>query len=87
MMNLKELAKLAKICRKLGISHYKSADFEFSLDRDVPSKRVRKAKVNKTDLQQTLEAMSDEIPGDMPSDESLLFWSVGNPTDEAKVDS
>lgn len=42
--NIKELKKLADACRKAGIKHFRSDDFEFTLTEDAPVRRIRAAK-------------------------------------------
>lgn len=71
MTDLKKLKKLADLCRKAGILHYKCADFEFTLSEAPPVLRektgVRKPEPSlapdKLDMKDTL------------TDEELLFWS------------
>ena len=63
--NPKEIKKLAKACREAGITHFKHADFEFTLG-DLPEKP---GKVAKADVQ-------GNIDSNMPSEADLLFWSV-----------
>lgn len=76
--NLKELSKLAKHCRKLGISTFTSSEFSFTLSPSDPISRVRRAnKKPKTEFEEAIESQEYEIPGDMPKEEELLFWSSG----------
>ena len=78
MNSIKDLAKIAKLCRKLGITQYKCSEFEFTLSPHEQPKSRRKPSrvVEKNDLQQAIEAMGDEIPGDIPNPDDMLFWST-----------
>lgn len=61
-MDVKELAKLIKLCRKEGVVHYKTADFEFKLGPNV---------------KKTTQS-NDKIEQDpQPTEEDVLFWSSG----------
>lgn len=62
----KEIKKLAKACRDAGITHFKHADFEFTLG-DLPEKK--RGRPAKSDVQ-------SEVATNVPSPEELLFWSV-----------
>lgn len=84
MLDLKALKQLVKTCRALGVNTFKCADYEFSL-KDAPVRSRKKIKAIEPDMA-PYEQNADEIPGDMPSDESLLFWSAaqdGVTSDEA----
>ncbi len=73
-MNYKELAKLAKACRKAGIKHYRCEEYEFTLTDEAPPKVTRLSgnTLNKSDLR------PDKILG-LPelSEEEILLWSAG----------
>lgn len=74
-MNLKELKRLAAACRKAGILHFKSADYEFTLSDTQP---VRETKHSKS----LGNAASDsKFESDSLSPEELMFWSTGNTAD------
>lgn len=75
--NAKELIKLAKMCRKAGIKHYKGPDFEFTLADNLPTPELTKkaAKVAK-------DAGEDKIEGKQYTPEEMLFWSVTDPEGE-----
>jgi len=76
--DLKELKKLAAACRKAGIKHYKSASgMEFTLSDDF-QEPVRAAKGTKQAPAAPQAPTADTLfKGDAPSEEDLLFWSVG----------
>lgn len=71
-MNLKELKKIAAACRKAGISHFKSADYEFTLTDEAPKSAYKQSKASAADS-------SEKFESDSLSKEELLFWSVGDP--------
>lgn len=75
--NPKELKKLADMCRKAGIKHFKSDKFEFTLTDEVP---LSQYKLNKAKTVQT-PAGSAYDPATFQSDalaeDELLFWSTG----------
>lgn len=85
MIDLKVLKKIAKECRKLGIKQFKSSEYEFTLDHVEPKKQSKVTK-KKSELQEAFEGMEEEIPGDIPSSEDLLFWSSGFEQTEAKAE-
>ncbi len=81
-MDLQKLKQIAQLCRKFGIKHYKDADFEFTLsDLEPKTKRRFSRKLSDKQLPNLPDA---EIPGDFPSDESLLFWSSGQESSNAE---
>lgn len=71
-VDLKNLKKLANACRKAGITYFKSADFEFSLDASPQKIQTRRSKVNAGELKEDEAPKSDSL-----SPEELLFWSTG----------
>ena len=75
-MDIKALNKLAKACRRLGISHLKTTEVEIELKNEViPGRtRVRKnlAPVNEA-LFNEPDAMTQQQQA--LSDQDLLFWS------------
>lgn len=70
MTDVKLLNKLAKACRKAGISHYKCTEFEFTLSSEEPLKVVR-LKGNQTPSLAPDKFFTEEL-----SDEERLFWSA-----------
>jgi hypothetical protein len=72
----KELKKLIKMCRELGVKSYKGDGFEFTLTDEAPVKETLKTYTQN-------ESISTNFESDEPSIESLLFWSAGDePTSE-----
>lgn len=70
-MSPKELVKLAAACRKAGIKHYKTADFEFTLTDEIPLSPYKAKK------QAVVSASSeDDFESDALTDDQLLNWSV-----------
>lgn len=70
--NAKELKKLAETCRKVGIKHFKSQDFEFTLTDEAP---VSAYKLAKQEAKASIQ--TDDVKSDTLSEEELLFWSTG----------
>ncbi len=73
-MNLpspKELKQLAAACRKAGISHFKSGDFEFTLGPQ-PAKQAKAGDVPKVNHD---DGKEPEVE-DALSAEDLMFWSA-----------
>lgn len=68
----KQIKDLAKTCRKVGIKHFKSADFEFTLTDELPNipKSVQKSTPD--------DVVADVIATNSINDEQLLFWSAAN---------
>lgn len=82
-MNYKELAKVTKACRKLGISHFKCAEYEITLAPDAPVKVSRPSK----DIPKAqADLRPDKFLTEHISEEDLLLWSVtgGMPDVETK---
>lgn len=75
-MNLKELKRLAAACRKAGISHFKSADYEFTLTEEQPKSAYRQAKAATQPSGDSGKFESDSLTND-----ELLFWSTGTAAD------
>ena len=72
-IDYKAIKKLADVCRKSGIKHYKDANFEFTLADDLPETK-KEARKN-----WDLSGKADEsINNDALSEAELLFWSTGN---------
>lgn len=77
--NVKQLKKLADACRKAGIKHFKSSEFEFSLTDELPeSPKARK---------QAAFQKQEEIANSGLSEEELLFWSTPDFPDEIETAS
>lgn len=80
MLSPKELKKLVKTCREMGIKHYKGPDFEFTLTDEVPVKSKKGTEVS------TLTSATPKNPSEHPkiesdetmTDEALMFWSTGD---------
>ena len=71
-MDTKELKKLAKICRQLGISYYKDGDVEINFGS--PPAQPVKSRIKK--IQEDLRP--DKFDSEEPTDEELLFFSSPN---------
>ncbi len=69
-MSPKELAKLAAACRKAGIRHYKTAEFEFTLTDEVPVSAYKKKQSATSTTPPDDKFESDEL-----GQEALMFWS------------
>ena len=80
-MTPREFKKLVKTCRELGVKSYKGADFEFTLNDFIPTKRAGK----KNEL---AEVQTEEIESDILTPEQLMWWSVqGDHSSPASDDS
>jgi len=85
-VNPKDFKKLVAMCRKLGIQHYKCADYEFTLGPS-PLRSSRTAKRPRPPMKLDLRSAGVEtddideadelIPTAGLSQEDLLFWSTG----------
>lgn len=75
--DLKALKKLADLCRKAGIKHYKSDKFEFTLSEDVPVSNYKRQKA----ISKPTSTPDSPFVSDTLSEQELLFWSVGSPSD------
>ncbi len=73
----KELKKLVKLCREMGIKSYKGENFEFVLADDAPPVKTRKSKNLNAAATQDSKAPDATFESDAPTEESLLFWSTG----------
>lgn len=69
-MDSKELKKLVKACRELGVLHYKTPEIEFTLSHDAP------IKVNKSEQTFTSANDSKDFESDSLTPEELMFWSA-----------
>lgn len=74
-LDYKALKKIADACRKAGITHFKNADFEFTLSPDGPVSNYKK-KQNK----ETFSSNNDILSTDSLTDEQLLMWSALDPS-------
>lgn len=72
--DLKTLKKLAAACRKAGITHFKSPDFEFSLAPEVPQAKVVGSRQVPQDNDPSVLTAEDEVL----SPEAMMFWSVAD---------
>jgi len=68
----KELAALAKACRKAGITHYKQGDVEFTLAPEQPRKVGKRAEKQTSQQEDTV----DTDGWDKLSEEDKLFYSA-----------
>lgn len=75
----KTLKKLVDTCRKVGIKHFKSAEFEFTLTDEPP---VSKYKKKQAEQEVSTSFADDEFKGEALNEEQLLFWSAANLNDE-----
>ena len=73
-IDFKALKKLAEVCRKAGIQHFKNADMEFTLTDSIPEKLPRKAHKAAQSSESGSSAVISEDSGLSP--EEMLFWSV-----------
>lgn len=71
MIPLTELRKLVKFLRKEGILEYKDSGLELKLDPSGPNKPAKK------DVKRDVSTQVNDVPGDGPTREELLFWSSG----------
>ena len=68
-MNPKELKKLIKLCRDMGVQSYEGDGFKFTLTDSAPVKTKHKSMIHNG--QQT-----DDIESDSLTAEQLLWWSA-----------
>lgn len=71
----KVLIKLAAACRKAGITTFKGAGIEFTLEPKGPLQT--RSKKQSTGKPEALEEQG-EIETNEPTQEELLFWSAGS---------
>ena len=74
-IDYKAIKKLADVCRKAGIKHYKSADFEFTLTDEAPVS-LGKASAKQAELSSDPGSL---LTGSGLSEQELLYWSAGIP--------
>lgn len=79
--NIKALKKLADTCRKAGIKHFKSAEFEFTLTEEAPLSAYKLTKQSKA-TSNNVTTDNKAFESDTLSDNELLFWSTGLKADE-----
>lgn len=65
----KELKRLAATCRKAGIKHFKSGDFEFTLADSLPEPRRR-------GVPASYGAPDSNFQGEELTQDQLLGWSL-----------
>lgn len=83
--DIKALKKIADACRKAGIKHFRSNDFEFTLSDDAPVKRARRAKGGAPQIKAS-HLDDGKVETSEPSSEELLFWS-SNPSGTLESDN
>lgn len=82
-MTPKDLKKLVKVCRDLGVTHYKGEGFEFTLSDSLPVKETRKKSTSSKP-----DTGASDFETDTPSYDEMLFWSapaLSSVSDEDKV--
>lgn len=71
-MDPKQITKLAAACRKAGIKHFKTADFEFTLTDEAPVSAYKAAKTQAApSIKPDAAFTSDEL-----DQEALMYWST-----------
>lgn len=75
-MDLKELSRLIKTCRSLGVEHIKYGDIELKLS-DLPTKPKRQSRMLPQGLHPMDITESTRVDTDELSAEELLLYSVG----------
>lgn len=86
MDDLKELKRLAAMCRKAGIKHFKNEKYEFTLTEEAPVSVYKQAKSKKTQVNQAVDS-NYKVESDGLNEDELLFWSTGSfdePSDSVK---
>lgn len=73
-MDIKSLGKLARACRKLGISHLKTEEVEINLSPEIkPASRKPRQKL--APVNESLFNEPDAEAQQKLTDMDLLFWS------------
>ncbi len=81
----KQLAKLAKECRKAGIKSFKGFGMEFTLTDEAPKSVYKQSKMAQDQSKSFYTDAEAKIETDAISDEALLFWSSqGIPVEETQ---
>lgn len=75
-LDLKTIKRLADMCRKAGITHFKNDKFEFTLGDAPPERAAKKAN------EAPQPAPNVPFQSDTLTDDELLYWSVGSPADK-----
>jgi hypothetical protein len=70
----KTLTKLAAACRKAGITHFRSSDFEFTLSEHKPEPKTRKGSEPKRLANNDAAVLTPE--DEVLTPEQALFWST-----------
>lgn len=81
--NLKELKKLAAVCRKAGIKTVKYGELEFTLSDELQHRQPSQAK--KVVKEQTLT--QEDFETDSLTQDALLFWSANPENSEEGTES
>lgn len=72
-MDIKQITKIAKACRKAGITSFKCPEFEFTVSDNLPEpKRIHKSQIASKDAE---VSEPEKVETETLSDEALLFWS------------
>ena len=78
-MSLKELKKLAALCRAAGITHLKTAEVELTLSDSPPAPRSKRTAAQKATVDEaSSQIMADIVNEDTLTQEQLLFFSVAD---------
>jgi hypothetical protein len=83
-MDIKELNKLARVCRRLGIKHLKTEEFELELSPDIQAKPVKTRKKLASPVNESLFNEPDAATQqknallDRITENDLLFWSASD---------
>jgi hypothetical protein len=84
-IDLKQLQKLAKLCRSLGVTHIKNGDFELELSSNQPATRQRRSRKAVPIVEG--DALDENFESDSLSPEDLMLWSSSNPVDSVIGDA
>lgn len=72
--NLKQLAALAKACRKSGIKSFSGFGMTFTLEDEAPKSAYKLTKAKKESAQELTDA-DEKFESDSLTEEQLLNWS------------
>lgn len=75
-MNPKELKKLIKTCRELGVKSYKGEGFEFTLTDSEPVKQTKSKSLP------SAQESSEQFESDTLTEDHLLFWSTSDTSEQ-----